>query len=76
MKGRRLVLLVAAGIVAVSAVVGGTVPLILPAIGAPKLFGLLALPPTVPGYALYGAATTAVLLAIGLVAVEAASRAE
>lgn len=76
MQGRRVVLWVYAAIVAVSAVVGATVPILLPEIGAPQLFFLLPLPATVLGYAAYGGLTAAFLLGLGLLAVEAASRAE
>lgn len=73
MEGRRVVLLVAVCVVAVSAAVAATVPLLLPELGSPPL---LPLPPTPAGYAVYGATVTALLLGVGLLAVEAASRAE
>lgn len=76
MQGRRVVLIVAAAVVAVSAAVGATVPLLLPDVGAPRLFLLVSLPPSVLGYAAYGGLTAALLLGIGLLAVEAASRME
>lgn len=75
-RGRRVVLTIVATVVAISAGVGATVPLLLPETGGPQLFGVLALPPTPLGYALYGGLTTGALLGVGLVAVEAASRAE
>lgn len=76
MQGRRVVLWVYAAIVAVSSAIGATVPVLLPEIGGPRLFFLLPLPPTVLGYAAYGGLTTAILLGIGLLAVEAVSRTE
>lgn len=74
MDGRRVVLAVSAAIVAISAVVGATVPVLLPAVGQPRLFGLVPLPATIPGYAAYGGLTTAVLLGVGILLVEGASR--
>lgn len=74
MDGRRVVLAVYAAVVAISAVVGGTVPVLLPAIGHPQLFGLFPLPSTVVGYAAYGGVTTATLLGAGILLVETASR--
>lgn len=72
--GRRVVLGVYAAVVAISAVVGGTVPLVLADIGQPLLFGTVSLPATVVGYAAYGGLTSAVLLGAGLVLLEAVSR--
>lgn len=74
MDGRRVVLAVYAIVVAISAVVGASVPVLLPAIGHPRLFGLFALPSTVVGYAAYAGVTTATLLGAGILLVEAASR--
>lgn len=76
MRGRRVVLALSAAVVAISAVVGATVPVLLPEIGPPRLLGPLPLPATALGYAVYGGLTTAFLLGVGLLAVEAASRAE
>lgn len=73
MRGRWVVLLVAAAVVAVSGAVAATVPLLLPKLGSPPLFPL---PATPAGYAVYGATSTGLLLGLGLLAVEAASRAE
>jgi hypothetical protein len=73
MRGRRVILVVAGAVVAVSAAVGATVPMLLPAIGPPPV---VPLPATVLGYAAYGGLTAAALCAVGLLAVEAASRAE
>lgn len=75
MDGRRVVLAVYAIVVAISAVVGATVPVLLPEIGQPQLFGLLPLPATVLGYTAYGGLTTAALLGVGILLVEGASRA-
>lgn len=75
MEGRRVVLGIAAVAVCISAAVGGAVPLLLPDIGQPLLFGLLPLPATAAGYAVFGALTTAAVLAAGLLLVELASRA-
>lgn len=75
MAGRRVVLVVAGAVVAISAAVGATVPLLLPEIGAPRLL-LVPLPATAAGYAVAGGVTAALLLGFGLLAVEAASRAE
>lgn len=72
MQGRRVVLIVAAGVAAVSAAVGATVPMLFPEIGPPPL---LPLPASVLGYAAAGGVTAAALCAVGLLAVEAASRA-
>lgn len=74
MEGRRVVLGMAAVVVCVSAGVGGAVPLLVPDVGRPLLFGLLQLPATTAGYAAYGGLTTAALLAVGLLFVELASR--
>lgn len=76
MQGRRVVLWVYVGVVAVSAAVGAMVPVLLPEIGRPHLFFLVPLPATVFGYGAYGGLTTAAILGIGLLGVEAASRAE
>lgn len=74
MDGRRVVLAVAAAIVVISAAVGGAVPVLLPDIGPPLLFGLVPLPATVAGYAAYGGLTSAALLGAGLALVELVSR--
>lgn len=68
-----MILVVAAAVVGISAAVGATVPMLLPVIGPPPV---LPLPASVLGYAAYGGLTAAVLCAIGLLAVEAASRVE
>ncbi len=74
MRGSRVILVVAAAaVVGISAVVGATVPMLLPAIGPPPV---LPFPATVPGDAAYGGLTAATLCTVGLLAVEAASRAE
>lgn len=75
MEGRRVVLGIAAVVVCVSAAVGGAVPVLLPDVGRPLLFGVLPLPSTTAGYAAFGGLTTAALLAVGLLLVELASRA-
>ena len=75
MEGRRVVFLVAALVVAISAAVGSAVPVLLPEIPGPRLFGVLPLPATPLGYAVYGGATTAALLGCGLLLVVLASRA-
>lgn len=73
MRGRRVILVVAVGVVAVSAAVGGTVPMLFPEIGSPPVFPF---PATVLGYAAYGGVSAAGLCSIGLLAVELASHAE
>jgi hypothetical protein len=75
MEGRRVVLGIYAAVTCISAVVGGAVPALLPEIGRPRLFGLLPLPATTVGYAVFGGLTTAALLGVGLLLVELASRA-
>jgi hypothetical protein len=73
MRGRHVILVVAGGVVAISTAVGATVPMLFPTIAAPPV---LPLPASVVGYAAYGGLAAAALCAVGLLAVEAASRAE
>lgn len=74
MEGRRVVLGIYAVAVCISAAVGGAVPVLLPEIARPRLFGLFPLPATTAGYAVFGGLTTAALLGVGLLFVEFASR--
>ena len=76
MQGSRVVLGIYGAVVCISTAIGGAVPALLPEIGQPRLFGLVPLPATTVGYAVFGGLTTAALLGVGLLLVELASRAE
>jgi len=74
-EGRRVVLGIYATVVCISTAVGSAVPALLSDVGKPQLFGLIPLPPTTVGYALFGGLTAAALLGVGLLLVELTSRA-
>lgn len=74
MQGQQFVLRLYALLVALSGAVAATVPLLIPDVGAPRLFFLVPFPASVGGYAAYGAVTTALLLGVGIVVLEATSR--
>lgn len=73
-RGRRVVLVVYLVVVAIAAVTGFLLGSIHPQGLDPELFGLLQLPPSPLGVALYGALTTGVVLGSLLLAVTYVSR--
>lgn len=72
--GRRLVLALYGIVVALATAMGFAIGIIAPRDMNPRLFGLVALPPTPFGMAVYGAVTIAVGLGVLLGLVEIASR--
>jgi hypothetical protein len=71
--GRRFVVVLYLALVAVSGVMGGLFTLAVDDPAPPALFFLVELPPTVVGFALYGAATIAIVLGLPLALVVAVS---
>ena len=74
LDGRRLVLVLYAVVVALSAVGGVLIGTFVPDLRAPSLFFLVSLPPTPAGLAVFGALTVGVGLGVPLLLVVAASR--
>lgn len=72
--GRRLVLGLYAVVVAIAAVMGFVIGAARPEELDPELLGVVQLPPTPLGMALYGALTLALLLGVLLLAVNYVSR--
>ena len=72
--GPRLVLTLYALLVGVGLVGGALVGVFVPEATAPYLFGLVALPPTPVGFAVYGAVTVAAVLGVPLALVAYVSR--
>jgi hypothetical protein len=73
-RGHRFVLVIYACIVAITGVFGYVIGLVRPENLDPRLFGVIALPPTPTGVALYGMLTVATLLGLLLYAVDYVSR--
>lgn len=73
-NGTRFVLGLYAVIVAVSAVAGVLFARVVEEPTPPRLFFLLPLPPTEPGFAVYGGVTIAVVLGVPLLLVRYVSR--
>lgn len=73
-NGPRLVLVLYALLVAVGGVGGALVALFVEGATAPRLFGILTLPPSVAGFAVYGAVTVGVALGLPLALVAYVSR--
>jgi hypothetical protein len=74
LDGRRLVLVLYAVVVVLSAVGGVLIGTFVPDLRAPSLFFLVSLPPTPAGLAVFGAVTVGVGLGIPLALVVVASR--
>ena len=72
--GPRLVLVLYALLVAVGGVSGALVAVFVEGATAPRLFGLVTLPPSVVGFAVYGAVTVGVALGLPLMLVAYVSR--
>jgi ABC-type antimicrobial peptide transport system permease subunit len=73
-RGPRFVLLLYAGLVTLSGLIGVLFSLVVADPEPPRLFFLVALPPTTPGFAVYGALTVAVVLGVPLAGVVYVSR--
>lgn len=73
-EGDRFVLLLYGTLVALAGAFGYVIGLIRPANLEPRLFGLVELPPTPFGMALYGAVTVAVVLGVLLLLVRYVAR--
>lgn len=73
-RGPRFVLLLYAGLVALSGVIGVLFSLVVTDPGTPRLLFLVSLPPTPLGFAVYGAVSIALVLGIPLAGVVYVSR--
>jgi hypothetical protein len=74
LNGRRFVLFLYVTIVIIAGVLGFILGEVVDMGAAPRLFFLIALPPTGPGFAVYGVGTVAVALGLPLSLVAALSR--
>jgi hypothetical protein len=73
-SGNRFVLALYASLVSVSALLGVLFALVVESATSPRLFFVVALPPTPLGFAVYGGVTVAAVLGVPLLLVRYASR--